>query len=97
MAQVVAKSDVEALIDDYLQYLIREWSLLPWVASEWNEWEEHERLNFVLEWPIREDRLLQLRRWQERGLMTSEQQKEFGQLNGLIERHQEMLDDLLTE
>ena len=97
MAQVVEKQNVGAWIDDYLQYLLREWSMLPWVFSEWNDWEEHERLNFVLEWPIRDDRLLQLRRWQERGLLEPEQERQFAQLLGLIELHRSHLDRLLAE
>jgi hypothetical protein len=97
MAQAVANQDVEARIDRYLQYLLREWNSLPWVFSEWTNWEEHERLNFVLEWPIREDRLLQLRDWEERGLLAPEQQRDFNQLLGLIEIHRPQLDRLLAE
>lgn len=97
MAQVAEKQDVGAWIDDYLQYLLREWSMLSWVFSEWNDWEEHERLNFVLEWPIREDRLLQLRRWEEQGLLTPEQQNDFNRLLGLMEIHRPELNRLLAE
>jgi hypothetical protein len=97
MAQVVAEQAVEARIDNYLHYLLREWNRLPWVFSEWNDWEEHERLNFVLEWPIREDRLLQLRGWEEQGLLGSDQRRKFEQLLGLIEAHRPQLDRLLAE
>jgi hypothetical protein len=97
MAQVALQERHTQLIDDYLEYLLREWQMLDWVAAEWDSWEEHERLNFVVEWPIREDRLRQLHRWKEQGLFSPKQQREYDRLHGMIEQQRSTLDRLLAE
>ena len=71
-------------IDPYLDYLFR-------------EWEDHDRLDFVVEWPIREDRLHQLREWAAQGLFTPEQQARYDELLQLIACHRPLLDRLLDE
>lgn len=50
-------------IDGYLTYLWDEWEEVPHLAQEWDEWDELSRLSFVVDWPIREDRLQQLQQW----------------------------------
>lgn len=49
MAQVVQDPKTKAWIDDDLDYLLREWRALPGVAREWDDWEELDRLVFVVE------------------------------------------------
>ena len=97
MAQVTPKADQATRIDRYLDYLFREWEDVPEVAREWGEWEDHDRLDFVVEWPIREDRLHQLHEWASRGLFTPEQQARFDELLQLIACHRPLLDRLLAE
>ncbi len=97
MAQVTSQTDQATRIDRYLDYLCREWEDIPEVAGEWNEWEDHDRLDFVVEWPIREDRLHQLREWLAQGLLTSGQQARYEELLQLIARHRPLLDRLLDE
>lgn len=97
MAQVISETNLKVRIEDFLQYLLREWQDLPWVASEWDSWEEHERLNFVLEWPIREDRLQQLRQWERAGMLNLEQRERYERLLDLVEQHRQTLADLLAD
>ncbi len=84
-------------IDPYLDYLFRAWQALPDVAKVWAEWEDHDRLDFVVEWPIREDHLYQLQEWAAQGLFTPEQQARYDELLQLIARHRPLLDRLLNE
>src|SRR5437763_1840659 len=69
MARVTPILTAQQRVDPYLDYLFREWRQVPQIAREWDEWGDHEQLDFVVEWPIREDRLHQLRQWHEQGLL----------------------------
>ena len=60
MAQVTHILTARERIDPYLDYLFRAWQALPEVARVWAEWQDHDRLDFVVEWPIREDHFYQL-------------------------------------
>ena len=84
-------------IDPYLDYLFREWEDIPGLAEEWVEWEDHDRLDFVAEWPIREDHFYQLQQWAAQGMFTPEQQARYDELLQLIARHRPLLDRLLNE
>jgi hypothetical protein len=97
MAQVVAPATTRRRIDLYLGYLLDQWRQIPSVAAEWDTWEDYEQLDFVIEWPIREDRLIQLRHWHEQGLLSIEQRSRYADLLGLIDRHRPTLERLLAE
>ena len=84
-------------IDDYLAYLVREWQSIPELAAEWDEWENHEQFDFVIEWPIREDRLHMLRTWAEQGKMTPAQCARYEELLKLVDEHRPTLTRLLEE
>jgi len=96
MAQIAQETTLRARIDHYLAYLTDEWAAIPDLAAEWADWEDHERLDFEVEWPLREDRLRQLRQWSTKGLLTAEQQTRYAGLQGLIERYRSVLERLLT-
>ena len=97
MAQVRRTSDLGEWVESYLTYLLREWEAVPEVAAEWDDWEEHERLDFVLEWPIREDRWLELKRWASQGQLTPVQCARYDALSALIARHRPIIDRLLAD
>jgi hypothetical protein len=97
MAQVMQEARTKAWIDEDLDYLLREWSAIPDVARQWDDWDELDRLVFVLEWPLRVDRLMRLEYWDERRALTAEQQARYRQLHDLIARHRTTLDRLLAE
>ncbi len=83
--------------DRYLEYLFAEWSDLPEVERDWPTWEEPARLLFVLEWPMREDRLGQLEEWAADGALTPEQMGRHRELQALVERHRPIVERLLSE
>ncbi len=97
MTQAARGAQVGAWIDDYLSYLLTEWNDVPTVAAEWDEWADHEQLDFVVEWPIREDRLYQLQQWAEQDLLTPEQRSRYAELLKLVEQHRPALERLLAD
>ncbi|HLH23968.1 MAG TPA: hypothetical protein VK066_15705 [Chloroflexota bacterium] len=97
MAQVAKDSEVREWIDDYLDYLFAEWEAIPEVAAEWDEWQDHEQLDFVVEWPIREDRLRELQQWAEQGLLAPQQQARYERLLALVARQRPTLEKLLRD
>jgi hypothetical protein len=95
VAQVA--SDVQARIDHFLDYCIREWDTLPEFAEEFATWGPDEQLVFVLEWPIREDGLHILREYAERGLMTPEQRARHVRLLQIVERNRPIAERLFSD
>ena len=89
--------EVHTRSDDYLDYLFSEWCDLPEVEREWPTWKEAARLLFVLEWPIKEDHLHQLRQWVAEGVLTPEQMARYRELLALVEKHRPILERLLSE
>lgn len=84
-------------MDDYLVYLKGEWDAVPAIAAEWDEWEDHEQLDFAIEWPIREDRLHQLQQWTNEGLLTPAQRDRFEELLALVNTRRPLIERLLSE
>ncbi|HET8628557.1 MAG TPA: hypothetical protein VFL91_14140 [Thermomicrobiales bacterium] len=70
---------------------------MPDLVGEWEEWEELDRLDFVLEWPIREDHVYQLKQWAAEGLLSPAQRARYDELLRLVERNRPILNDLLAE
>lgn len=97
MAKVAQRPELREWIDDYLEYLCDEWRDVPQVVREWHEWEDHVQLEFLCEWPIREDRLHQLEQWAEQGLLTPDQDTRYQQLLGLVAAYRPVLEDLLKD
>ena len=97
MAPLTPPANVDKWIDDYLTYLIREWEGIPDLAAEWDEWEDYDQFDFVIEWPIREDRLSQLEQWFELGLFTLEQCALYEELLRLIAQHRATLEYLISD
>ncbi len=97
MARVAQDPQLQARIDRYLEYLRREWDSIPALAAEWDEWDEHSRLVFALDWPICEDRLHELRQWAEQDVLTPAQRARYDELLGLVACNRPILERLLGE
>ena len=97
MASLAHQTDLAAWIDQSLDYLTMYWTAIPEIAAGWDEREEHDRLDFVIEWPLREDRLRQLRQWEAEGRLAPPQLLRLRELDQLIHRHQPTLDRLLED
>ena len=77
--------------------LVTEWSGIPDLVAEWDDWDELSRLDFVLEWPIQEDRLGQLRDWADRNLPSDERLERFDALLKRIAIQRPTLEKLLED
>jgi len=98
VARLTQRAPVSADIDRYfIDNLFREWGRLPQVEAEWASWEEPDRLVFVLEWPMQEDRLHLVRGWAAQGVLMPEQMARYHELESLIEKHRPILERLLSE
>ncbi len=82
-------------IDAFLAYCLREWDAVPEIAEEWDTWSDGDRLEFALEWPIREDRLQQLGGWARQGVFTPAQRRRYDQLNAVVATHRPLVQLLL--
>ncbi len=93
MAQVTSDpaTAARARIEDFLEYLMREWLGVPNVVRAWDEWDEFSRLVFQEDWAVREDRLAQLRRCSAQGQMTSEQETRYQQLLQVVAEQRPVL------
>jgi hypothetical protein len=97
MATVAHERQLAQRIEGYIGYLEREWSGIPELAAAWDGWDEDSKLSFVLDWPIREDRLWQLDGWADQGLLTDEQQLRFDSLLEVIACYRPTLEKLLAD
>jgi hypothetical protein len=97
MASVTRQTDLTIWIDQSLDYLTGEWKAVPKIAADWDDRDELERLDFVVEWPLREDRLLLLKQWHREGVLSASQLQRFSELQHLIERHRTTLERLLAD
>ena len=96
--RVAPDPQLRARVDRYyLDYLFREWQWVPQIAQHWDSWQDHEQLNFVVEWPIREDCLGELQQWAEHGALTPEQGGRYGDLMRLVAEHRPTLERLLED
>jgi len=87
----------EGRADRFLSYLESEWGGIAALAEEWDEFDNLDKIVFDQEWVIRVDRLRDLRRWAEKGLLTPEQQARYQELLKLIEQYRPTLERLLEE
>ncbi len=82
--------------DHYLDYLEEAWALVPQVLADWHAWDESDRLDLVLEWPIREERLAALQSMCERGELSGNQTRRLLKLQHAVERLQPAVEVLLA-
>jgi hypothetical protein len=89
--------DIPGRIEFALDYLRNEWEGVPELAAEWAEWDEHSRLSFAVDWPIRESHLHLLQEWAQQGLLTADQQTRYKALLELIVAQRPALERLLND
>lgn len=82
-------------IEHILNHSLRAWESLPEVAEEISSWEPDERIDFLYEWTLEEQRLERLRKWARGtpGSMAAERRR-LEELEALVERHRPVIEDL---
>jgi hypothetical protein len=84
-------------IDDYLEYLLRQWQAIPTLAAEWAEWDKDSKLSWAVDRGVPEDRLAQVERWAAENRLTPAQQSRYAALRALIDHHGPTLRGLLQD
>ena len=84
-------------IEHELGYARREWGAIPSYVAAWEQWDEDERLDFVIEWPIRESALTLLRGWASQGLLTLDQRREYEDILCTVAKYRPLLAPLLAD
>lgn len=82
-------------IDELLDGLEFHWRRLPDVAARFSDWDDMERLDFIMEWPLQEDDLELLSELIAEGNPTAELSDRFDKLLGVVERNRSILDRLM--
>lgn len=94
---VLVTQDTRQRIDWLLRYLAAEWAAVDEAVDEWNTWSDNDRLDFRLEWPIKESYLRVLREHAERQELSAEQCTDYATLQNLIDRQRPAVQSLLRD
>ena len=92
MAKVTDKRSKD--IDSTLEWSLRVWRALPETAEEIEGWAPVERLDFMYEWPLEEQRLVELQEYAEREQMTPLQQRRYRTLEEVVAQNRHIIDEL---
>ena len=95
MAQVARMAKLEQFVEKDLANLLAFWRTVPEQAAEWPEWDHNSRVDFVIEWPIEREALARVRRAAKAGLLDERQQRDWQELQQLIETHRATVEWML--
>lgn len=97
MAQVAPEHRPAWLVDKDLTNLLGFWRTVPVFAAEWPEWDEDSQLDFIHEWPIERETLQRVVDVAAAGVLNERQQRDWHELQGLIETHRATVEQMLGE
>ena len=95
MAQVVRVPKLERFVEKDLENLLAFWRCVPEQAAEWPEWDDMSRSDFIIQWPIERGALSRLRKAAKAGMLNARQQKDWQELQQLIETHRATVEWML--
>lgn len=78
-------------IDHLLDALRRDWEDAVALARRWGDADDFEQTDLVVEWPLSVDRLLRLRRHEERGHLSGAQRRRLQALRSYMREHEHEL------
>jgi hypothetical protein len=91
MAQV---KPVPGSTDWQLDWSLWQWGRLPEVEAEIDQWDQLDQIHFIEEWPLEEERLLQLEQDAVNGHLTPEQLRRYEQLQCLVAQNRPIIQRL---
>ncbi len=98
MVQANAPAVTRQRMNGILSWLEEEWrDRVPEYAEAWERWTEDEKLVFVSEATIRDDRLHQAREWRRQRLLSPAQAKKLQCIEELVAKNRPLLQPLLDE
>ncbi len=89
MAQVTQTA--QQRIDQVLEYSLAEWVGLSEVEATIDEWDIIEQIDFIEEWTLAEERLLELSRYAATVAFTEEQRARYRALKQIIARNRPII------
>ena len=92
MAQVTQTA--QQRIDQVLEYSLAEWVGLPEVEAAIDEWDIIEQIDFIEEWTLAEERLLELSRYAATAAFTEEQRTRYRALKQIIAQNRPIIERL---
>jgi hypothetical protein len=87
---------VEDTVDRLLYFATAAWRELPEIAAEFEYWTPEEREDYLIEWPLEEMRLNDLKAHAEKGDMTPEQRRRYEALLEIVGRNRPIIERLLS-
>lgn len=84
-------------LNHMLDMAIREWEDMSDLAAEWDEWDLGSRTDFVLDWPVSEERLAFLDAAANEGNLDRDQRARHDYLRNLVRVNRPILTKLLEE
>lgn len=93
MADVKTTAHVE--IDKLLDLLNEAWAEMPSIAADIEGWDPSERVDFLEEWALEEERLADVERYAARGALSDHQRARYDALCQQIAQLRPTLDALL--
>jgi hypothetical protein len=95
MAQMIRPPRLKQFVENDLKNQLALWRSVPEQAAEWPEWDEYSRDDFRLEWPIERESMTRLRTAAAAGLLDERQQRDWQELQQLIETHRATVEWML--
>jgi hypothetical protein len=95
MAQVTWKYEPERFVEHDLDRLLAFWRTVPEQADEWPEWDDYSKEDFRIEWTIDRERLIRVRDAAAAGLLDERQQRDWQELQQLLEAHRATVEWML--
>jgi hypothetical protein len=86
---------VQEDIDWYMGALEREWRSAVELAANWDDADPFDKEDLAIEWDLTIDFLLRVLNYQERGLLSAEQQQRFADIRQYMLDHESDIDAVL--
>jgi hypothetical protein len=88
-------SKIQEDIDWYMGALEREWKSAIELAANWHIADPFDKDDLAIEWHLTIDFLLRVLKYEERGLMSAEQQQRFAEIRQFMRDHEAEIDAVL--
>lgn len=95
MAEVMPLPQLKQRVEKDLENQLALWRSVPEMADEWPEWDEYSRDDFRLQWPIERESMTRLRTAAAAGLLGERQQRDWVELQQLVETHRSVMEWML--
>ena len=97
MASLNESMTFKARIEQVLTAALAEWETIESVAQDWQTWDAFSKMQYVADWPVKEDHLQQLQAWSDAGQLIPKQQERFQKLLSTVSQTRPIAERLFHE